>query len=140
MWCYSSCTQNLFLRNFYSVYKILLWFIHWRSGINIFIFLLHFVITFQTNQRIEILSWQQTGELSLYLTLQWHTRVVTALNWHHSDPNLLASCSIDTFTHLWDIRESRKPAISLSAVCKCLNFVDYKTQLCLNLLYSQWSL
>ncbi|XP_018901839.2 GATOR2 complex protein WDR59 [Bemisia tabaci] len=69
-----------------------------------------------TNQRIEILSWQQTGELSLYLTLQWHTRVVTALNWHHSDPNLLASCSIDTFTHLWDIRESRKPAISLSAV------------------------
>lgn len=30
---------------------------------------------------------------------------------------MLASCSIDTFTHLWDLRDTRKPVLSLSAVC-----------------------
>lgn len=30
---------------------------------------------------------------------------------------MLASCSVDTFTHLWDLRDPRKPILSLSAVC-----------------------
>lgn len=30
---------------------------------------------------------------------------------------MLATCSIDTFTHLWDLRDPKKPILSLSAVC-----------------------
>lgn len=46
-----------------------------------------------------------------------HTRVVTDIDWHSKVPHLLASCSVDTFTHLWDLRDPRKPVLSLSAVC-----------------------
>lgn len=44
--------------------------------------------------------------------------MITDLNWHQSDPNVLASCSVDTFIHIWDLRDSRRPMISLSAVAE----------------------
>ncbi|KAL1124372.1 hypothetical protein AAG570_001001 [Ranatra chinensis] len=68
-----------------------------------------------SNQRVEVLSWSKGG-LSLTHTLCAHTRVISDLNWHQFDQNLLASCSIDTFTHIWDLRDSRRPSISLSTV------------------------
>lgn len=68
-----------------------------------------------SNQRVEILSWV-SGELIVLHALGWHTRVISDLNWNRFDPNLLASCSIDTFTHIWDLRDARRPCISLSAV------------------------
>lgn len=67
---------------------------------------------------MEILSWQSGGDLVQTQTLRSHTRVVSDLNWHRFDPHLLASCSIDTFIHVWDIRDQRRPALSLSAVGK----------------------
>lgn len=67
---------------------------------------------------MEILSWQSGGDLVQTQTLRSHTRVVSDLNWHRFDPNLLASCSIDTFIHVWDIRDQRRPSLSLSAVGK----------------------
>ncbi|XP_069692365.1 GATOR2 complex protein WDR59 isoform X2 [Periplaneta americana] len=69
-----------------------------------------------SNQRVEILSWQPSGDLVQTHTLRSHTRVVSDINWHRFDPNLLASCSIDTFIHIWDIRDQRRPSLSLSAV------------------------
>lgn len=68
-----------------------------------------------SNQRAEILSWRN-GDLVQTHILRAHTRVITDLNWHHFDPNLLASSSIDTFIYIWDIRDQRRPANSLSAV------------------------
>ena len=47
-----------------------------------------------------------------------HTRVITDLNWHRSDPNILASCSVDTFIHIWDLRDARRPSLSLSAIAE----------------------
>ncbi|XP_021927704.1 GATOR complex protein WDR59-like isoform X3 [Zootermopsis nevadensis] len=69
-----------------------------------------------SNQRVEILSWQSGGNLVHTQTLRSHTRAVSDLNWHRFDPNLLASCSIDTYIHVWDIRDQRRPSLSLSAV------------------------
>lgn len=69
----------------------------------------------QSNQRVEVLSWQN-GDLEQRHSLKSHTRVVSDVNWHRFDPNLLASCSIDTFIHVWDMRDTRRPAQSLSAV------------------------
>ncbi|XP_076648248.1 WD repeat domain 59 isoform X1 [Halictus rubicundus] len=71
-----------------------------------------------SNTRIEILS--LTGgsgyELQTTNSLKAHTRVVSDLNWHPKEPDIIASCSIDTFIHIWDIRDQRKPCLSLSAV------------------------
>ncbi|XP_022914138.1 GATOR2 complex protein WDR59 isoform X2 [Onthophagus taurus] len=70
-----------------------------------------------SNQRLEVLCWSK-GELTQSHSLRAHTRVITGLNWHRSDPNILASCSVDTFIYIWDIRDSRRPSISLSAIAE----------------------
>ena len=68
-----------------------------------------------TSQLIEIVTW--SPDPSLLYSLRAHTRIVTDIDWHPKHPLLLASCSIDTYTHLWDLNDPRKPILSLSAVC-----------------------
>ncbi|KAK9693895.1 WD domain, G-beta repeat [Popillia japonica] len=70
-----------------------------------------------SNQRLEVLTWSK-GELTQTHSLRAHTRVITDLNWHKTDPNILASCSVDTFIHIWDLRDSRRPSLSLSAIAE----------------------
>ncbi|CAH1183281.1 unnamed protein product [Phaedon cochleariae] len=70
-----------------------------------------------SNQRLEVLTWRQ-DELIQTHSLRAHTRVITDLNWHKFDSNILASCSVDTFIHLWDLRDSRRPILSLSAIAE----------------------
>lgn len=69
-----------------------------------------------TSQLIEVVTWR-SGDPNLIHSLRAHTRVITDIDWHSKTPYLLASCSIDTFTHLWDLRDPKKPTMSLSAVC-----------------------
>ncbi|XP_043285500.1 GATOR complex protein WDR59 isoform X2 [Venturia canescens] len=71
-----------------------------------------------SNTRVEILSFAGGGgqELQTTHSLRAHTRVVSDLNWHPKEPSIVASCSIDTFIHIWDIRDQRRPCLSLSAV------------------------
>ncbi|KAK1120006.1 hypothetical protein K0M31_012736 [Melipona bicolor] len=71
-----------------------------------------------SNTRIEILSLTVNGNYDLQTTnsLKAHTRVVSDLNWHPKEPDIIASCSIDTFIHIWDVRDQRRPCLSLSAV------------------------
>ncbi|KAI5736331.1 hypothetical protein M8J76_002205 [Diaphorina citri] len=69
-----------------------------------------------TNQKVEVLTWSNTGDLDFAASLQYHSRIVNDISWHRFDPNLILSCSIDTFTHIWDIRETRKPSISFKSV------------------------
>ncbi|XP_055599327.1 GATOR complex protein Wdr59-like [Uranotaenia lowii] len=69
-----------------------------------------------TSQTIEVFTWQ-SGQPTLKHSLRAHTRMITDIDWHSKVPHLLASCSIDTFTHLWDLRDPRKPVLSLNAVC-----------------------
>lgn len=71
-----------------------------------------------TSQLIEVVTWA-VGDPLLIHSLRAHTRMVTDIDWHSKVPHLIASCSIDTFTHLWDLRDPRKPMMSLSAVCMC---------------------
>ncbi|XP_049822756.1 GATOR complex protein WDR59 isoform X2 [Aethina tumida] len=70
-----------------------------------------------SNQRLEVLT-LQNEDLTLTHSLRAHTRVITDLSWHRFDPNILASCSADTFIHIWDIRDARKPTLSLSAIAE----------------------
>jgi len=68
-----------------------------------------------SNQRTEILTWD-SADLTTSSSLRSHTRVVSDLNWHRFDPAILATCSVDTFINVWDIRDHRKPSMSFSAV------------------------
>ncbi|KAH7104905.1 hypothetical protein BKA62DRAFT_741578 [Auriculariales sp. MPI-PUGE-AT-0066] len=43
-----------------------------------------------------------------------HYRAVTDVNWHTIIPELVASCALDSWIHVWDIRASMKPVASLS--------------------------
>ncbi|XP_045623217.1 GATOR2 complex protein WDR59 isoform X2 [Procambarus clarkii] len=68
-----------------------------------------------SGERAEICQWTE-GSLNGTTSLRAHTRTITDLNWHRFDPHILATCSIDTFVHIWDTRETRKPVASLSAI------------------------
>ncbi|XP_068202379.1 uncharacterized protein Wdr59 isoform X1 [Palaemon carinicauda] len=72
-----------------------------------------FVIAF--GERAEVCMWDE-GHLKTLHVLRAHTRTVTDLNWHRTDPHVLATCSIDTFVHIWDVREARKPVTSLTSI------------------------
>ncbi|KAG5668330.1 hypothetical protein PVAND_016273 [Polypedilum vanderplanki] len=69
-----------------------------------------------TSQLIEVLKWTESSPVLEY-SLRAHTRVVTDIDWHSKHPYMLATCSIDTYTHLWDLRDPKRPILSLSAVC-----------------------
>ncbi|XP_037959724.1 GATOR complex protein Wdr59 [Teleopsis dalmanni] len=69
-----------------------------------------------TSQHIDVVVWG-AAEPRHFHSLRGHTRMVTDIDWHGKNPNLLVSCSIDTFSHIWDLRELRRPTLSLSAVC-----------------------
>uniref|UniRef100_A0A1A9WBJ0 RWD domain-containing protein n=1 Tax=Glossina brevipalpis TaxID=37001 RepID=A0A1A9WBJ0_9MUSC len=69
-----------------------------------------------TSQHIDVVTWGAAEPRYIH-SLRGHTRMVTDIDWHSKNPYLLVSCSIDTFSHIWDLRDSRKPTLSLSAVC-----------------------
>lgn len=43
--------------------------------------------------------------------LHGHTRAITDINFHPGDPELLATCAVDTFALAWDMRAPRTPAM-----------------------------
>ncbi|XP_023233650.1 GATOR complex protein WDR59-like isoform X1 [Centruroides sculpturatus] len=67
------------------------------------------------NQSAELLQWKDNDVIQVQ-PLQAHTRSISDLNWSSFDANVLATASIDTFIHLWDLRDPKKPVTSLSAV------------------------
>lgn len=68
------------------------------------------------NTQLQLLRWKNNTDLVHLTKLSTHTRTVLDINWHSSDPNTLASASMDSFVHIWDIREPARPALSLSAI------------------------
>lgn len=51
------------------------------------------------------------------------------LNWHPKEQDIIASCSIDTFIHIWDIRDQRRPCLSLSAVGKYRHYKNHRVMI-----------
>ncbi|XP_054917827.1 GATOR2 complex protein WDR59 isoform X3 [Dermacentor andersoni] len=68
------------------------------------------------NQNVELLTWCNGELLSKHTILKAHTRAISDINWSPFDENLFASSSYDTYVHIWDSRDLRKPYLSLSAV------------------------
>ena len=55
-------------------------------------------------------SWQGSVESVLH----GHTRAITDINFSAHDPDILATCAVDSFVHCWDLRIPSKPVISFS--------------------------
>jgi len=49
---------------------------------------------------------------AIELVLHSHTRAITDINFSAHQPNILATCSVDSFVHCWDLRTPRRPVIS----------------------------
>lgn len=47
--------------------------------------------------------------------LHAHTRAITDINWSAHHPDILASCGIDTWIWVWDLRTPSRPAAGYSA-------------------------
>ncbi|OQR85019.1 hypothetical protein THRCLA_10793, partial [Thraustotheca clavata] len=58
-------------------------------------------------------------------TLRAHTRPVSDVAWSPSEPTILATCSADTKTHLWDIRTPQKPVQTLCAFTTSATQVEW---------------
>ncbi|XP_020819271.1 GATOR2 complex protein WDR59 isoform X1 [Phascolarctos cinereus] len=68
-----------------------------------------------SNQRVDLYKWKDgSGEVGT--ALQGHTRVISDLDWAVFEPDLLVTSSVDTYIYIWDIKDTRKPTVALSAV------------------------
>ncbi|RIA93440.1 hypothetical protein C1645_722688 [Glomus cerebriforme] len=61
------------------------------------------------------LIWNLASNFSVEQILHAHNRAISDINWHPMNPNELATCSVDTYVHLWDLEMSRKPVRSFCA-------------------------
>lgn len=56
----------------------------------------------------------KTGQNSIEHVLHAHSRAITDINFSAHHPDVLATCSVDSFLHSWDLRAPSRPAISFS--------------------------
>lgn len=56
----------------------------------------------------------KTGNNSIEHVLHAHSRAITDINFSAHHPDLIATCSVDSFVHSWDLRAPSRPVISFS--------------------------
>lgn len=62
-----------------------------------------------SNQKALLWDLTRPSNNAIMNVLHRHTRAITDINFHPVDPELLATCSIDTFVYSWDMRTPRMP-------------------------------
>ncbi|GES75763.1 WD repeat protein [Rhizophagus clarus] len=61
------------------------------------------------------LIWNLSSAIQHEHILHAHNRAISDINWHPFNPNMLATSSVDTYVHLWDLKTPKKPAKSFCA-------------------------
>jgi hypothetical protein len=56
----------------------------------------------------------KTWQNSIENVLHAHSRAITDINFSLHDPDILATCAVDSFVHCWDLRAPARPVISFS--------------------------
>lgn len=62
-----------------------------------------------SNQKALLWDLARPSNNAIQNVLHRHVRAITDINFHPTDPELLATCSIDTFVFAWDMRSPRRP-------------------------------
>ncbi|KAI7905116.1 uncharacterized protein BX663DRAFT_501815 [Cokeromyces recurvatus] len=58
-----------------------------------------------SNQKLLVWNLNYTGSRAIEHVFHAHTRAISDINWSPHQPDILATCSVDTYVHLWDLRE-----------------------------------
>ncbi|KAL4234056.1 GATOR complex protein wdr59 [Mactra antiquata] len=67
-------------------------------------------------QRLDLYSWDE-GTSKQVCSMKAHTRNISDIDWSPFDVNVIASCSVDAYTLLWDVRDPKRPTASFQSVC-----------------------
>ncbi|PSK38215.1 hypothetical protein C7M61_002772 [Candidozyma pseudohaemuli] len=62
-----------------------------------------------SNQKALLWDLARPSNNAIAHVLHRHTRAIADINFHPMDPEVLATCSIDTFVYSWDMRSPRRP-------------------------------
>lgn len=62
-----------------------------------------------SNQKALLWDLARPSSSAIFHVLHQHTRAITDINFHPSNPEILSTCSVDTFVMSWDMRCPRKP-------------------------------
>ncbi|CAY67285.1 SEA complex subunit [Komagataella phaffii] len=62
-----------------------------------------------SNQKALVWNLSRPSSDAIEHVLHLHTRAITDINFHPQDPNVLSTCSVDTFCFSWDLRTPRLP-------------------------------
>ncbi|TGZ82469.1 hypothetical protein EX30DRAFT_186364 [Ascodesmis nigricans] len=65
-----------------------------------------------SNQNAIVWNLAMPASKSIEFVLKSHTRAISDINFSAHDPHTLATCSIDSFVHCWDLRTYQRPALS----------------------------
>ncbi|CCD27010.1 Mtc5p NDAI_0J01180 [Naumovozyma dairenensis CBS 421] len=68
-----------------------------------------------SNQKALIWNLAKSSSDAIEHVLHGHSRAITDINFNPENPDILATCSIDTYVHAWDMRSPHKPFYSTSA-------------------------
>lgn len=62
-----------------------------------------------SNQKALLWDLSRPSNSAILNVLHSHTRAITDINFHPQHPEVIATCSVDTFIYSWDMRTPRKP-------------------------------
>ena len=65
-----------------------------------------------SNQKALVWNLVAKSKSSVEHTLHSHTRAITDINFSAHNPDILATCAIDSFVHCWDLRHPSRPAMT----------------------------
>lgn len=68
-----------------------------------------------SNQKAIIWNLTRSSTDAIEYALHGHSRAITDINFNPQHPDILATCSIDTYVHAWDLRSPSRPFYSTSS-------------------------
>ncbi|EMR11435.1 hypothetical protein PNEG_00455 [Pneumocystis murina B123] len=68
-----------------------------------------FWIASTSNQKTIVWNLLLPSRNAIEFVLHSHSRAITDINWSTHHPDILATCSIDSYIHCWDLRDTKKP-------------------------------
>ncbi|KAI9278116.1 hypothetical protein BY458DRAFT_432319 [Sporodiniella umbellata] len=61
-----------------------------------------------SNQKLLVWNLNYSGSRAIEHVFHAHVRAISDINWSPHHPDILSTCSVDTYVHLWDLREPLK--------------------------------